>query len=578
MSAHVRQAAVRGPDRQLGWSVFLILLGVYTATFCGLPDNPDAEVEFQTTSALARRGSLALGGTPEAQAIIERGYHVRRVGEGEDTRAYSWHGVGQAAAAVPLYGLGRLYAWVARTTEERHSASTHMGVHPSEYYPHLLAGWRNPLLGALTGLLIALTARRLGVGRRPAWIAAMAYGLTTFAWPQARSSLSDVQAAFFLFLAFHVAVMAREEMERRRPPRLLLWAGFGCALGAALLTRLAVAPAVAVVFACGLLALVRGWRDARAFLARTSPVRRTLLPRAILAATLPLLLSAGAILWLDWVRFGDALETGYGEPLGSGTFFAGSLTEGLAGLLLSPGRGLLWMAPLVVLAPWGLWRVRRGGENLWLLALAGVGLAVLLPAAKLSGWHGGHTFGPRYILPLLPFLWMGVALALDQLHARGPQRLAIGALLLLGLLVQLPASLVDHTTHQDLALQAARIEWPDGEGGEGADPATEEEARFHRIQWDWRFAAPWAHWRILRHRLAHGGEEREVFDSGRIFFLRGHRDLVPAHEREKGYRHLAWVDLAERLGGPGWLGWLTSLLMVVVGVFQAAQGLRRDAA
>ena len=76
MTPYVRPAAVRPGDRTAAWSVFLLLLAVYTATFSGLPDVPDAEVEFQTTSSVVRDQRLALGGTPEAEAILGEGFGV----------------------------------------------------------------------------------------------------------------------------------------------------------------------------------------------------------------------------------------------------------------------------------------------------------------------------------------------------------------------------------------------------------------------------------------------------------------------------------------------------------------------
>ena len=69
------------------------------------------------------------------------------------------------------------------------------------------------------GLL--LLGRRLRRGAEGSALGvALAYGLATFAWPQARSTLSDVQATFFVFAAFAVymifgtAVFVRSERNR----------------------------------------------------------------------------------------------------------------------------------------------------------------------------------------------------------------------------------------------------------------------------------------------------------------------------------------------------------------------------
>src|SRR5690242_18017426 len=109
--------------RRAAWSVALILLAVYTATFTGLPDAPDSEAEFQTASALVRNGSLALEGTPEARALAETGFGVAPgAGRGAGYE-YSRYGVGQALGGVPFYLAGRALAQAWPQIEQRHAAS-----------------------------------------------------------------------------------------------------------------------------------------------------------------------------------------------------------------------------------------------------------------------------------------------------------------------------------------------------------------------------------------------------------------------------------------------------------------------
>src|SRR5262245_22767147 len=116
MARALSLAAAQPTDRTFAWAVFCLLLAAYLATFSGLPDNPDAEVEFQTASALARRGSFALGGTPEAEAIVgivhqgRQGFNVRRGGPGREKEFFSWSGIGQGLVALPFYELGALVA------------------------------------------------------------------------------------------------------------------------------------------------------------------------------------------------------------------------------------------------------------------------------------------------------------------------------------------------------------------------------------------------------------------------------------------------------------------------------------
>jgi hypothetical protein len=130
--------------------------------------------------------------------------------------------------------------------------------------------------------------------------------------------------------------------------------------------------------------------------------------------------------------------------------FKGSIPEGLAGLLASPGEGLFVWAPvlLLLLLPFGEALVsgaapaaaadasrkgerRRGREaeppaedrgtlhltarqrrRLFRLCLA-LCLALLLLYSMYTQWSGGRTYGPRYLTDALPFFLFPAAAALE---------------------------------------------------------------------------------------------------------------------------------------------------------------------
>jgi len=186
LTSFSRSSKVRPAERGLALAVFLLLLGLFTATMTTQPDVFDGEVEFQTASALVREHTLALGGTPEADAIRAQGFNGRLGGPGRSDEYFSWFGVGQAYVAVPFYILGRGLSLLAPGIEKKNAATTYMGIGRSEYFPHLAVLWRNSILTAWTAALILLASRRLGASRRSALVAALAYGLATFAWPQAQ--------------------------------------------------------------------------------------------------------------------------------------------------------------------------------------------------------------------------------------------------------------------------------------------------------------------------------------------------------------------------------------------------------
>ena len=117
----------------------------------------------------------------------------------------------------------------------------------------------------------------------------------------------------------------------------------------------------------------------------------------LVASALP---PIGFQLWYNIVYFGDLFHTqlsGLTVPL-----WQTSLVEGLSGLLLSPGRGLLVYSPVFVLSLVGMARAwRSGGDPLLRTLSVGAVLTILL-YSKWAKWWGGYTYGPRLLADLSP--------------------------------------------------------------------------------------------------------------------------------------------------------------------------------
>ena len=185
------------------------------------------------------------------------------------------------------------------------------------------------------------------------------------------------------------------------------------ALGAflAISAKLGVAP---LVLAC---LTAAGFRRPKAWL----------VPLAGVAAAL-----AGHAVY-DFLRFGNALETGYGAQASAGAFTT-PLWVGVYGLLLSSGKGVAWFAPAIWLAPAGIAAMvrsrqhsdsaRRGDDA----RRAGGAIVVawatgLFVYGRFQHWGGDGSWGPRYLVPLLPLAFLAVGFALDG-AAKARKRLA----------------------------------------------------------------------------------------------------------------------------------------------------------
>lgn len=92
-------------------------------------------------------------------------------------------------------------------------------------------------------------------------------------------------------------------------------------------------------------------------------------------------------------------------------FRYGDLPAGAVGLLFDLGHGLLLFAPIVLLAPAGLFLARQRSDRLILGCSVTAFALYFLLAAAWTDWRGGASFGPRLLLPALPLLAPPIALA-----------------------------------------------------------------------------------------------------------------------------------------------------------------------
>jgi hypothetical protein len=126
------------------------------------------------------------------------------------------------------------------------------------------------------------------------------------------------------------------------------------------------------------------------------PISNPLFP--ILAFITPILLIGLGLVAFNISRYGDAFNTGY---LPNETFSA-ILWQGVIGQLVSPGRGLLLYCPIFILSFWGLPSAFRRFRPEAILVSAIIVIHLLL-YGKWFMWHGGYAWGPRFMIPTLPF-------------------------------------------------------------------------------------------------------------------------------------------------------------------------------
>jgi hypothetical protein len=226
---------------------------------------------------------------------------------------------------------------------------------------------------------------------------ALLYGLATNAFPYSGSFMSHQIVSFLLMGALYLAFLIRQG--RIALPWVML---VGFMLGYAVITEYPTALiAVAIVGYTVLVLPIRRWA--------VGLVMGGLLPGLLLMV-------------YDWVIFESVLPIGYMHSemytdIHSQGFISlvGPDVSALWGITFGSFRGLFFIAPVLLLAIPGfiMWWRQAQYRLEWGVCLWATVSFMLFNGSSVM-WQGGFSVGPRYLLPMIPF--MTIALGAFLLH------------------------------------------------------------------------------------------------------------------------------------------------------------------
>lgn len=340
-----------------------------------------------------------------AESLVRRGVlhidQIRWMGLqqgtfGLDGHLYSRKGIGMSLLLVPLVWLGQqIPSWGGATT----------------------ALLFNSLVTAATAVLLFVVARQIGYGEREALIGALVFGLATLAWPYAKTCFSEPLAGLCLLIAFWALLRLRESASPA------ISAIGGAALALAVATRYA---NLAMIPLFGAFLVYETWRR------NIMPGQNSLaLWRVVGAFVLPLAIAAALLAAYNVARYGNPLDTGYLPE----ERFDGNWLEGVAGLLVSPGRGLFLYAPVLLLALPAIPTFVLRHRAIAVLAYS-IALTHVLLYGKWFMWHGGYAWGPRFMVPTVPFLVIALLPVIVWMQGSARWRGFFVLLVVLSMLIQ----------------------------------------------------------------------------------------------------------------------------------------------
>ncbi len=356
-------------DRSVAWFIFGFLLACYLLTYTGVIQSSDGLSMFASVESIARRAEI------DSNQLLWMG--LQQGSFGPDGDLYGRKGLGMLLLALPL-------VWLAQAWDKIGMARAAL----------LLT----PLLTAWTGALLYRFCSRLSWNRAAAVFTALGFGLATLSWPYTQEFFSDPVCGWGLFAAFYGLYSYRQNGQKYY---LLL---SGLAWGLAYLARtinLLTLPiyGVALLFIVAE-EVVRSERETRRqgdSGSRNSQFATHWRPFA--AFFIPVILSGLLSLCWNWLRYGSLWETGYLES----ESFSADWLFGVVGLIFGPARGLIWYSPILLLVIGGMrwfWR----NDRLALFVSLGLTFVYVALYGKWYMWHGGFSWGPRFLVPTLPFL------------------------------------------------------------------------------------------------------------------------------------------------------------------------------
>jgi len=355
--------------------IFCFFFLIYISSSGGHTDGYDGIVYFLITENIVNNQSIMID--PQSPSLEETKFDLRNylrahgeisaAGIQDDEpipKAYVNYAVLLSALAVPFYVLSIL-----------------LSQNPLNFVPL----FTNATVLALTAITIFSFSFYLYKSFWKSFVLALLFGVTSFVWAYTSTmftqpilGLCAIAAVYFLYIS------------KNNSKHYEIFGGL--ILGATILAHpfgITMFPAILVY---GIVLLRKERKKLGIF---------------VLASFLVLSFA----LFLNEERFGSFTDFGYRseQTLQNHSQFVGGIA-----MLFSPGKGLLFLFPISVLVPLGIWKLFKLDKKLVFL-IGYIFLTTWLWFGSVNDptWGANGNWGPRYLIPTLPFLILPIGILLD---------------------------------------------------------------------------------------------------------------------------------------------------------------------
>jgi hypothetical protein len=340
--------------------VFLLFGLVLSILFSsGQIENPDTHLRLTQTRIILDDNKFGL---PDDVGEDSHG----NISINKDGKRFMVYNPGQTIIFIPIYYIANLVS-----TDEANAY----------YFSAFCVSFLNYMVHALCAFILFKIALLLGAVKKQAYLVSIFFGLTSYSFVFAQSTYEHHFEMFFILLSVYFA-------QKKDTNHAGLLSGLMLSLGLVFRTT--------SILAVPAILLLQKKNNER------------------LKVLMSLTIGFAFVLLYNYYRFGNPLETGYSLAWSlahSDKFdfwsFSG-FPEAFFGFLFSPGKGLIFFSTTIVIALFGI-KTFWEKQQLIFYAILLISAAYLIIFSLNFAWHGSiWSYGPRYILPIIPFLYLPI--------------------------------------------------------------------------------------------------------------------------------------------------------------------------